>query len=442
MISQMEAALESVNWSGVQTYWPLAFLPVITFVTAWLVYKLISFFFFPLHVVDARAAKEEAFQNNSIPEYLSKAADQRLFKDISGDLPPPYPNGWFRVIHSNELPKAVVKGIEWNGMHVVAWRKKDGEAVVMEGHCPHMGALLAGGEVASSGSSSSSSGGGGGGDCVECPFHGWQFDCTGTLVRIPYESKVPSHLQKAPLLKVFETREVNGAVFAWHHAEGIPPSYEPLTFFTKAQVDSGKIKFHGRFKNVINTHIQEIAENGADFAHLNHLHAHCVLEALHKVGCRHQWKADFLPQPKPNEHIVKIDVYEYLMWRGRHIPFADQTAHITQDTLGAVHLEFWTPLGPIHVYHTNMVVQPMVLSVHFSVFAGRWVPRFVAKFFLDSIRKQVARDIPVWDLKKFVNTPLVVQHDGPIKHYRRWAQQFYTQSSADVAAARSDQLDW
>ena len=48
----------------------------------------------------------------------------------------------------------------------------------MDAYCPHLGANMAvGGKVVNN-------------DCLECPFHGWQFSGeTGKLVNIPYAKK-------------------------------------------------------------------------------------------------------------------------------------------------------------------------------------------------------------------------------------------------------------
>ena len=49
---------------------------------------------------------------------------------------------------------------------------------IVDAYCPHLGANLGvGGRVQ--------------GNCIECPFHGWQFDGeTGQCVNIPYAEKV------------------------------------------------------------------------------------------------------------------------------------------------------------------------------------------------------------------------------------------------------------
>lgn len=63
------------------------------------------------------------------------------------------------------------------GEQVVVFRDQEGKASVLEAYCPHLGANLAvGGRVV--------------GNCIECPFHGWQFrGDDGRCVKIPYAEK-------------------------------------------------------------------------------------------------------------------------------------------------------------------------------------------------------------------------------------------------------------
>lgn len=60
---------------------------------------------------------------------------------------------------------------------MVVFRDQEGKASVLDAYCPHLGANLAvGGRVV--------------GNCIECPFHGWQFrGDDGKCVKIPYAEK-------------------------------------------------------------------------------------------------------------------------------------------------------------------------------------------------------------------------------------------------------------
>ena len=57
------------------------------------------------------------------------------------------------------------------------FRGESGQVYVVDAYCPHLGANLAvGGKVE--------------GDCIECPFHGWQYRGEdGKCVKIGYADK-------------------------------------------------------------------------------------------------------------------------------------------------------------------------------------------------------------------------------------------------------------
>lgn len=81
---------------------------------------------------------------------------------------------------SRPLILDLVNGIFFSprlGEQVAVFRAENGKAHVLDAYCPHLGANLAvGGRVL--------------GDCLECPFHGWQFQGSdGKCVKVPYAEK-------------------------------------------------------------------------------------------------------------------------------------------------------------------------------------------------------------------------------------------------------------
>jgi len=68
---------------------------------------------------------------------------------------------------SQEVKRGEVKYVSCLGQDLVVFRSDiDGKIAILDAYCPHLGAnLAAGGRVVNG--------------CVECPFHGWQFNSTG-----------------------------------------------------------------------------------------------------------------------------------------------------------------------------------------------------------------------------------------------------------------------
>lgn len=54
---------------------------------------------------------------------------------------------------------------------------------------------------------------------------------------------------------------MNGLIFIWYHAED---DEEPWEIPVVAEVENGEWKFHGKNEFLVNSHIQDIPENGAD----------------------------------------------------------------------------------------------------------------------------------------------------------------------------------
>ena len=89
------------------------------------------------------------------------------------------------------------------------------------------------------------------GKCLECPFHGWQYDGdTGQCIKIPYSSgKIPSQAK----VKVWPSLETNGIIHVWFDAEGRDPTWFPPEF---EEIKKGRWTYHGYSTHLINAHIE------------------------------------------------------------------------------------------------------------------------------------------------------------------------------------------
>lgn len=154
-----------------------------------------------------------------------------------GEIPPVYPNSWYEVMRSEEVPIGGVKAVSMIGQQLAVFRRENGQISVLDAYCPHLGAHLGVGGIVK-------------GNCIECPFHSWQFDGeTGQCTKIPYAAKVPSFAK----VKVWQAVEANGIIFVWFDAEGRDPSYFPEEF---SEVKKGKWTYRGHTVHYVNCHIQ------------------------------------------------------------------------------------------------------------------------------------------------------------------------------------------
>ena len=154
-----------------------------------------------------------------------------------GDVPPIYPNSWYEVMRSEELPIGGVKAVSMIGQQLAVFRGESGQVSVMDAYCPHLGAHLGVGGIVR-------------GDCIECPFHGWQYNGeTGQCVKVPYASKVPNFVK----VKVWPSMEYNGIILVWYDAEGRDPKYTPDEI---PEINSGRWKYCGHTVHYVNCHIE------------------------------------------------------------------------------------------------------------------------------------------------------------------------------------------
>lgn len=67
-------------------------------------------------------------------------------------------------------------------------------------------------------------------------------------------------VEKSAKLKKWKSREVSGLIFVWYHAENEKPWNIPSV----KELENNDWAFHGKNEFLVNSHIQDIPENGAD----------------------------------------------------------------------------------------------------------------------------------------------------------------------------------
>jgi len=314
----------------------------------------------------------------------------------------PYPDGWFAVAFAEELKPGRVLRRRFMGEDLVVYRTRSGVVRVVEPYCPHLGAHLGyGGRIE--------------GEDIVCPFHHFAFDASGKCVRTGYGTRPP-----VARLVQREVREVNGAIIVWHHAGGAAPSWEIPAHSTDG--------FPSPFRqcSTLVDHPQEVVENAVDIGHIGPLHGyrnarvrrpfegHGPSFTVAAAGQRE------LPLAGPVEVVFDIVVHGLgHIWVNAAIP---------RLRAAAVFQAMPTPLDPLHV------------EIRFSVAvragvdpAGSRARLLLSRLLTVGLgpvfRRDQMQDYPVWEHKVYVEQPRLALGDGPIPAYRRWAQQFYSQSA-------------
>ncbi|XP_015600969.1 cholesterol 7-desaturase [Cephus cinctus] len=366
-----------------------------------------------------------------------------------GKLPPVYPNGWFGLMESSQLKRGQVRHVAALGENFAVFRSEKGVVSILDAYCPHLGANMGeGGKVR--------------GDCLECPFHGWLFRGEdGRCQSIPYAEKVPEIAKT----RAWDSCEVNQLIFVWYHAESAEPEWRPEPL---EEISNGNWRYQGRNEFLVNSHIQEIPENGADWAHLSAVHGPAMFfsETLPWLA-RHSWTAAaWAPREtsapetavkttqsnetstlsqngtgnEPKKYIEKNDKHRATM-RLRHslvllekISIIQLNVKAEQIGPGYVELLVDTALGPMCILQTVTPVEPLLQRVTHLMFAPVLLAPYASLVFLgESIMFE--RDVAVWNHKKFERRPLLVREDRTILAYRRWYSQFYSPRSPTYHSA-------
>jgi len=117
---------------------------------------------------------------------------------------------WYPVAYSDELTDTP-QGFVLYGKKMVVVRL-GGQPVVFDDQCLHKGTALSLGVVVD--------------DCLRCPYHGWTYDATGAVARIPAREELSPHVNVK--LPSYPTCEVSGLVYTCLGDPIYPPPSVPM----------------------------------------------------------------------------------------------------------------------------------------------------------------------------------------------------------------------
>lgn len=354
----------------------------------------------------------------------------KRIRNVGSKMPPPYPNGWYMCIESKHLKMGEAKNVNMLGENLVVFRSTNGEPNVLDAYCPHLGANLGVGGIVR-------------GDCIECPFHQWTFrGSDGECVNVPYSQS--TNFPKSAKLRKWTACEVNDVIFIWYHAD----EAEPWKLPSVPEIDGGKWLYYGKNEFLINCHIQEIPENGADVAHLNAVHSPNMFAGSDLRYTRsawaafgtHAWDAKWQASAeKGQEHIANIAL-KHSMKLFEKIQLVTMDVQVNQIGPGYVQLFLNSSFGEFVILQTVVPVEPMVQKVIHRFYMPRGMS-FFAKFTIWAESIMFERDMMVWNHKRFVDNPVLLKEDRLIKAYRNWFAQFYSANSRSFADSKKS-LEW
>jgi phenylpropionate dioxygenase-like ring-hydroxylating dioxygenase large terminal subunit len=167
------------------------------------------------------------------------------------------PNQWYGILESNEVKKGKPVGFMRMGEKMVAWRNRSGQVTVMSDLCPHRGVALSTGKLVD--------------DCIQCPFHGFEYDASGECTFIPANGR-NSPPPRAMHVKTYPAREVHDIIFVWWGEPRNETEYPPLPWFPNIGADMVYSTIRSHWAN----HYARAIENQLDVVHLPFVHHNTI----------------------------------------------------------------------------------------------------------------------------------------------------------------------
>ncbi|MBA3661055.1 MAG: hypothetical protein H0W64_04985 [Gammaproteobacteria bacterium] len=209
--------------------------------------------------------------------------------------------------------------------------------------------------------------------------------------------------------------ERNGIIYAWHHPQGIPPSWQvPI-------LDETNWSAFRYYQLTARTHPQEVYENSIDLSHFPIVHGfkQITLEQSpvfdkHCMTVRHRIrrKNPFIPRGKALSAEFEVRLHG----------LGCAHTHINVSVL-KMQVRMVVVTTPIHTGHVKIRLG-VAISNHLKLPLKFLFLPILHWAIHKNIVRDFCQDIPIWENKCFHFTPLLVKGDGPIMKFRHWCQQF------------------
>ncbi len=159
-------------------------------------------------------------------------------------------DAWYPIAWGDELSEGPLGRVLLNEP-VVVFKTEEGTVVALEDRCCHKFLPLSRGRVR--------------GECIECGYHGMQYDRTGACVKIPGQKLIPANAK----VRSYPVAQRLGLVWLW--TGEIEAADEQLLFDMAPYRDPAWGVNHGPYTHV-RSHYQQLTDNLLDPAHVSFVH--------------------------------------------------------------------------------------------------------------------------------------------------------------------------
>lgn len=308
------------------------------------------------------------------------------------------PSGWFQIGWSDEWELGEVRPLRYFGRDLVSYRGRSGALVVLDAHCPHLGAHLGhGGTVVD--------------DDIECPFHGWRWSAEGVNVDIPYSDRTNT----SRTIDGWPVEEASGFAYLWHDAAGSAPWYAPPA--VPEATDPGWLGFWPDAVHVVSGATvmpQMPLENTVDLAHLKYVHGWETMPTMADI--------------EPDGPSFRSSFSGEIPTKRGVTAFAT-----TAEAHGVgVLVSRLTGLNDTVQIMSTTPVDGDVSDVRFTVIVkqpdGEVNPRLIDAIVHAQTVAEWDKDSRIWEHMRYLDRPALAREEA--QNYgaiRRWSRQFYPQ---------------
>ncbi len=166
-------------------------------------------------------------------------------------------NQWYAILPSRAVMKNKIVAVKRLNLELVLFRDNSGQIGCLADQCTHRGAALSKGKIK--------------GNCLQCPFHGLEFDKSGKCTFIPANGKASTDNISRYNVRHYPVRESNGIVYLWY---GEPDKQTDKLPFFDQDVDSSYV--FSEIEDHWNSHYSRCIENQLDVVHVPIVHYNTI----------------------------------------------------------------------------------------------------------------------------------------------------------------------
>ena len=166
-------------------------------------------------------------------------------------------NQWYAILPSKAVKAGKIIGVKRMNLELALFRNENGELGCVVDQCTHRGVALSTGKIKN--------------DCLQCPFHGLEFNTKGECTFIPANGKASTADISRYNVKHYLVRERHEIIYLWYGDNN--NATDKLPFFDD-DVDSSYV--YSEIEDHWNSHYSRSIENQLDVVHVPIVHYNTI----------------------------------------------------------------------------------------------------------------------------------------------------------------------